>query len=438
MNVADSEEMAMHLMSCGHTETGDMKSADIILVNTCSVREHPENSALSFLGRIKPLKRKNPELKVIFAGCVAQRLKDVIKKRFPAVDLVIGAKDIGKFPEIIGRELANWRIGELASSKALPIRQSSSSPIHDVSSFVTITRGCENFCSYCIVPYVRGREFSLPASGIVNEIKILAGKGVKEVTLLGQNVNSYIDGSGLAVRSSEKRQSSKALDFADLLSEVNKIEGIERIRFISSHPKDFSDKLIDAVAGLQKVCEHVHLPIQSGSDRILAAMNRKYGVAKYMSIVEKLRNKVKDISITSDILVGFPGETEADFKNTLDAVKQAGFDSLFAFKYSPRPGTLAASLKDNVPLETKESRLQRVLHAANTVAMNTNAKLAGTLQEVLIDAREDDGHSGRTRTNKKVFLKNARLSLGSTVTARIVGTKISTLIGETAEGLCGI
>jgi tRNA-N(6)-(isopentenyl)adenosine-37 thiotransferase enzyme MiaB len=305
MNANDSDLIAGHLLRQGFSSSDDPKKADLIILNTCSVRQQAEHKAASFLGRLEPLKKKNKDLKIVVAGCMAERAGKELQKRFPIVDLVIGAKKIGNFAAMLSDELGI----EAGTPAPAPGRSA-------VSSFVTIMRGCGNFCSYCIVPYVRGPETSREAGEIVSEVEALAAAGARDVMLLGQNVNSYKDG---------------ALDFAALLEKINGVKDVQRVRFMTSHPKDLGERLIDAMAGLDKVCEHVHLPLQSGSNRILEAMNRKYTAARYVSIVEALKRKIPGASITTDILVGFPGETEDDHRQTMRMIEDTGFDSLFVF-----------------------------------------------------------------------------------------------------------
>lgn len=402
MNSSDSDMIAGHLLRQGYSPADDPENSDIIILNTCSVRQQAEHKAASFLGRLEPLKKKNNDLKIVVAGCMAERAGKELKKRFPMIDCVIGAKNIGNIAEILS--------GELGIETGAPAPAPGKSA---VSSFVTIMRGCGNFCSYCIVPYVRGPETSRNAGEIISEVETLAASGARDVMLLGQNVNSYNDG---------------ALDFAGLLEKMNGVKDILRVRFMTSHPKDLSERLIDAMAGLEKVCEHVHLPLQSGSDRILEAMNRKYTAARYVSIVEALKRKVPGVSITTDILVGFPGETKDDHRRTVRLIEDIGFDSLFVFKYSPRPGTAAATLPDDVPRPVKEERLAEVLALGNRLSAQKNAIVKGTVQEVLLERTNE----GRTRTNKKVFIPaHANEGLvGRCIPVRITEGKINSLIGE--------
>lgn len=405
MNACDSNLIADNLSRQGLSPADDPKNADLIILNTCSVRHQAEHKAASFLGRLKPLKKMNPDLKIVVAGCMAERLKNDLRKRFPIVDLVIGAPHIERFADILSEELG------------IPPASPCAGPVMDrksgVSSCVTIMRGCGNFCSYCIVPYVRGPEISRAAGEIVPEIEGLVAAGARDVTLLGQNVNSYTDGT---------------LDFAGLLEKIHGIKDLLRIRFMTSHPKDLGERLIDAVAGLDKVCEHVHLPLQSGSDKILSAMNRRYTVAHYRARMEALKKKVPGISITTDILVGFPGETEDDHRQTVRLIEEIGFDSMFVFKYSPRPGTAAARLADDVPLATKEERLAEVLALGNRLSTQKNAILIGTVQDVLLERTDE----GRTRTNTKVFIPTHAQagSVGRCIPVRITEGKINSLIGQ--------
>ncbi|OGS68024.1 MAG: tRNA (N6-isopentenyl adenosine(37)-C2)-methylthiotransferase MiaB, partial [Elusimicrobia bacterium RIFOXYB2_FULL_62_6] len=385
MNVADSNLMAAHLQDRGMTLTGSREAADLIILNTCSVRFDAEHKALSLIGALRPLKRAKPGLKIAVAGCAAQRLGKKLNKLFPFVDLVTGAKEIDRIAAVLDREFPpGCRPAPQIKRARLPARAKESG----AAAFVTVMRGCENFCSYCIVPHLRGPEASRPAGEVIAEIEANAAAGYKEAVLLGQNVNSYNSGG---------------LDFPGLLARANSVKGLERIRFMTSHPKDLGPGLIRAMAELEKVCGHLHLPLQSGSDAILAAMNRKYTAADYCALAGKLRDSVPGISLTTDILVGFPGETEADFQKTLDLVNRLEFNSLFAFKYSPREGTAAFSLPETATEGEKEERLRRVEEAADRLSRRKNAGLVGTVQHLLVEKTEKGRCTGRTRSNLKVF-----------------------------------
>jgi len=426
MNVADSDSIGQHLAGLGMEYASDVAAADIVFINTCSVRQQAEQRALSFVGRLEPFKRANSRLKVVVVGCMAQREGQRLQKQLPIIDLVIGSKDIERFPEIIAGFLS-------PGTKEDPLMQNpgysgnsgfagetpdQGSAHNRTSAFVTIMRGCENFCSYCIVPLVRGPEKSRPAREIIAEIETKVRGGARDITLLGQNVNSYRSGD---------------TDFPELLALANNIRGLDRIRFMTSHPKDFSDRLIDTVADLDKVCEHLHLPLQSGSDRVLASMNRRYTSADYRCIVDKLRKHIPDAALTTDIMVGFPGETDDDFSATLDLLRAVEFDFLFAFKYSPRPGTAAASLSDSVPVALKEQRHSRVLEMIRGISTQKNAKLVNTIQEVLVEGARDGQFVGRTRTNKRVFFSCDASRVGHLIDVRITGIKLNSLTGIPAE-----
>jgi tRNA-2-methylthio-N6-dimethylallyladenosine synthase len=335
---------------------------------------------------------------------MAQRLGEQIKKRFPIISAVIGAKDLSSFPKIV------------RSLISLPVHQEKT--LNDakvISAYTTIMRGCENFCSYCVVPYVRGPEKSRKASEIIAEIKRLAKNGAKEIMLLGQNVNSY---------------KSTGYDFPKLLSKINEIPGILRIRFMTSHPKDLSDKLISKMAALKKVCRHLHLPLQSGSDKILKAMNRKYKIKDYTKLVNKLRSKIPDINITTDIIVGFPGETKKDFNATIQAIQNIHFGAIFAFKYSPRPNTKAEKLKDDVNIKEKDYRISKVIEISNMISKSKNDRLIGTMQEILVQEKDGKRYCGLTSCSRKVFFDSAKDVLGQILNIKITSAGANSLVGE--------
>jgi tRNA-2-methylthio-N6-dimethylallyladenosine synthase len=411
MNVADSNLIASHLGNKGIQATEEIKDADFVIVNTCTVRQMAEHKAMTLLGELKHRFQSSKPSRVIVVGCAAQQWGESIRVRYPFIDFVLGAKDIEQFPTVFDNCFNNLpHASEVLTPYPSPLTTAS------VSSFVTIMRGCDNYCSYCIVPYVRGHEKSRPADEIASEIKGLVRNGVKEVTLLGQNVNSY-------------QGQDQVKDFPDLLKEINEISGLERIRFMTSHPKDLSDKLIGALASLGKMCEHVHLPLQSGSDNILNLMNRKYTARKYADIIRMLREAVPGISITTDVLVGFPGETKEEFGETLALINEAEFDFLFAFKYSTRPGTVSAKLPDSVTREEKEDRLAEVLALQNMISLKKNAKLVGTVCEVLVDEAREGLFVGNTRTNKKVFFSSMDDVLNKTIKVKITDSKLNSLKG---------
>jgi tRNA-2-methylthio-N6-dimethylallyladenosine synthase len=375
MNVYDSEQIQNRLAPMGYVPTDKLDEADVVIVNTCSIRDKAEQKAFSFLGRLAPLKKRNPELIVGMGGCVAQQEGKRVLKRMPYVDLVFGTHAISRLPRLIDRILASrCRLVDIEISETISPGDFTTGPFpqSDASAFVTIMRGCDNYCTYCIVPYVRGRESSRPVDEIIGEIKHLVSKGVREVTLLGQNVNSYGQKEGFG-------------SFAQLLAKVNAIDGLERIRFTTSHPKDFFEELIQCFQRLGKLCRHIHLPVQSGSDQILKRMNRHYMRQHYIDKVNRLKRTCPDIAITSDIIVGFPGETDQDFQDTLTLIKEINFDGLFAFIYSDRPNAPAARFQGKVDEAVKKDRLQKVLACQQSATLSKNQALVGTVQDILVD-----------------------------------------------------
>ena len=339
------------MMSHGYKLTEDRKNADVFLINTCSVRKHAEDKVYSMLGELRKLKKNKHDSVVGVMGCMAQKDKNGIFKRSPNVDFVCGTHNFHKIGEIVKSVIKQkTEINLTDMDKQVFVSPTLSSRGNKTSAWVSIMRGCDNFCSYCIVPYVRGREVSRSSGDIIQEVKELACAGYKEITLLGQNVNSY--GKGL----------NENVNFSDLLEQVHRIEGIERIQFVTSHPKDISLKLIDAIANLEKVSRYLHFPLQSGSDKILRLMNRGYTLSHYIEIVNRLRDRMPDIRLGTDIIVGFPGEDEEDFDQTYQAMKDIEFDHAYMFKYSPREGTSAFKLKDNVPQQIKKDRLNKIIN----------------------------------------------------------------------------
>ncbi len=389
MNVHDSEKMLGVLGPEGFMQTDNPHSADLIIFNTCGIRQKAEQKFYSELGRIKSYKKFNPQLKIAVAGCIAQREGKNIFKRARYVDFVFGPQNIGALKHFVANGYVPVATEEnpLIEMEDLPARRSAG-----ISAWVTIMYGCNNFCSYCVVPYTRGRERSRPSEHIVAEVFKIAEEGYREVTLLGQNVNSY----------------KSDVDFPGLLHKLERVGGIDRIRFVTSHPKDLSTALINAIKELPKICEHIHLPLQSGSTAILKKMNRRYSIKDYIEKVAALRVKIPDISITSDIIAGFPEETDEDHKLTLKALREIEFDGIFAFKFSPRPGTKAGKMKENLTEELKSERLCEILVLQDTITEKKNKALKGSIQEVLIEGPSENGSgnlTGRTRTNKIVDIR---------------------------------
>ena len=416
MNEDDSQQMGNLLEQMGYRLTTDEEQADIILLNTCSVRAKPEQKVRSKLGELKRLKLKKPELIIGVCGCMAQREGKALLKSVPWVDLVLGTANIYDLPALIqeikacGHRISALDIQGGSSNGVAHIPRVTGSKV-GLKAFVPVMYGCNNYCAYCIVPYVRGPERSRPAQEIVAEVETLVSCGCKEVTLIGQNVNSY--GQTLSER----------VDFAELLRMVNDVPGLERIRFTTSHPKDLSNQLIEAMASLPKVCEHLHLPLQAGDNDILRRMGRRYTVEHYVSLVEKVRNAIPNIAITTDIMVGFPGETEEQFGNTLEVVRQIQFDGAFMFAFNPRPGTAAAGMEGQLEARTKLRRLNELIQLQNDITLNKMR--AGVAQEfeVLVEGpsvKHSANLTGYTRTNKTTVFPGDPTLTGQLVTVRTI------------------
>lgn len=425
MNEEDSEKMSGMLKSMGYEKTENRDEASIIIFNTCCVRENAENRVYGNLGELKKVKKRNPNLVIAICGCMMQQegMADKILKTFPYVDIVFGTHNAYKFPEYLNRvKTEGVQVKEILDKETkivegIPIDRESS-----IKAFVTIMYGCNNFCTYCVVPYVRGRERSRKSEDILNEIKDLVSKGYKEVTLLGQNVNSY--GKGL----------EEDINFAKLLRKVNEIDGLERIRFMSSHPKDLTEEVIMAVKECDKVCEQIHLPVQSGSDTMLKAMNRHYDRATYLSLVNKIKEEIPGCSITTDIIVGFPGESEEDIQDTIDLVKEVKYDSAFTFIYSRRNHTPADKMENQIPEEIKHERFNRLVEAVNENVIRGNKFYEGKTVEVLVEGPSKTDETklmGRTRNGRLVnFSCEDKNLIGKLVNVKINRAQPFSLIGE--------
>ncbi len=426
MNDHDAEKLSGMLQTCGFSPAPSKEEATLLLFNTCCVREHAEKRVFGNIGALKKRKENEPGLLIGVCGCMMQQreVAERLFKRFPFVDLVFGTHELHHFPLLLSRTLAGERVFSVRESdgeivEGLPVVRGGS-----FSTFVTIMYGCNNFCSYCIVPYVRGRERSRAPGNIVAEVRSLAERGFREITLLGQNVNSYA-------------YADDGVDFPELLRRVSTVEGIERIRFMTSHPKDLSPRLIEAMATLPKVCHHIHRPVQSGSNRILSEMNRRYTREKYLGLVEDIRAAVDGVELTTDIIVGFPGETEEDFEETLALVRQVGFSAAYTFMYSPRLGTRAAEMENQVPEEVKKDRLLR-LNACSAEQLKVgNQKYIGQEGTVLVegcDRREKAPMAYGKLTNfKMVYFPGDAGLIGSMHHVRITGIQNNSLIGELVE-----
>ncbi len=426
MNVHDSEQMVALLAQGGYKMTDNLKLADLILLNTCSIREKAAHKVYSVLGRLGKLKAQNPELIIGVGGCLAQHLGTKFHKRVGYLDFVFGTHNIHKLPEMIASvEKKREKITNVDFHKSLNSIGIYAPPVNgSISAFVTIMQGCNNFCSYCVVPYLRGPEISRPPDEIIEEIRKLADCGIREVTLLGQNVNSY--GKTL----------HNGVNFTALIKQIGKINDIERIRFMTSHPRDLSEELINCFAEEQKLCEHIHLPIQSGSNRILALMNRGYTVEEYMKKVDYLRQLSPQISITSDIIIGFPGETQNDYQETIDMMEKIRFDSTFSFKYSARKGTAAEGLEGKIEDCEKSRRLTQVQALQDQHSIEANLALEGSLQELLIEGKSRNSENdlmGRTGSWKIVNLKSDEELTGKIVKAKITKAYLHSLRGKLME-----
>ncbi|MCX7966088.1 MAG: tRNA (N6-isopentenyl adenosine(37)-C2)-methylthiotransferase MiaB [Syntrophorhabdaceae bacterium] len=410
MNEHDSEKMAYLLRVDGHIPVYNMQDSDIIIVNTCSVRQKAEQKFLSLMGRIKKLKDKKGVILGV-TGCIAQQEKEFLRDKLPYIDFLLGTSAIHRIKDAIEcstKGIFFYDFTENGNPSSLYIKPCGMEK--RVKAFVTIMKGCNNFCSYCIVPYVRGKEISRPSKDIIEEVKNLADSGVKEITLLGQNVNSY-------------NKDTDDISFPALLRELNKIDGIERIRFVTSHPKDLSEELIACFGELSKLCEHIHLPFQSGSDKILKLMNRGYTISEYIEKINKLKKACKDIAITADCIVGFPGEDEKDFNDTLNLIKHIEFDGIFSFAYSKRKYTEAANLADEVPRKLALERLSHLQSIQKDITLKKNRAMEGRILEVLVEGKSKNSHeeiTGRTRHNKIVNFKG-----GADMTGRLVNVKIT-------------
>jgi len=423
MNHSDGELMQGILAAGGYDMADSAEEADVVLVNTCAVRDHAEQKVLSRLGELKQVKRPGSVLGVV--GCMAQRLGPRLLERVPQVDLVVGPDGYRGLPELIARARGGERAADTTFKNwehyedVPPVREIAT------SAYVTVQRGCDYRCTFCIVPMTRGPERSRKLTDVVREVTDLARTGTTEVTLLGQTVNSYYDGTH---------------DFAELLRAVGAVEGIRRVRFTSPYPTDFTDGVVRAMAETPAVCEHVHLPVQSGSSRVLKRMLRRYDRAGYLEVVAALRRAVPSVSLTTDIIVGFPGETEADFQETLSLVETVAFDDAYTFRFSPRDGTPATRLKDVVPDEVAGERLERLVAAVRGIARRRNVALVGSTHEVLVEgwAKRGDLLQGRTRGNKVALLPGPDGWIGSYRTVRFTGTTGSTFAARPVGQLGGL
>lgn len=433
-NVADSEKIKGMLELMGYDFTDNRLEAKLIIFNTCAVREHAEDRVFGNVGALKSYKRENHDVVIALCGCMMQQqhIADKIKKSFPFVDLVFGTHVVHKLPELLYRALTGKkRVFDITDTdgiiaEGIPVRRD-----NDAKAWLPIMYGCNNFCSYCIVPYVRGRERSRQVEDIVAEFKSLVEQGYKEITLLGQNVNSYLRNE--KEKGIEFEQYEGVNSFATLLRAINKIDGIERIRFVSPHPKDFTDDVIEAIRDCEKVCKLVHLPLQSGSSEILKVMNRKYTKDQYLSLVEKMKNQIPNLTLSTDIIVGFPGETEEDFEDTLDVVSKVNFEQVYMFIYSRRVGTPGDKMENQIPEDIKHKRFDRLKQLVESQISERNKEYVGTVQKILVEGRSktnDNMLTGRSDSNKVVILEGCDELVGKMVEIKIVSEHMWYLKGE--------
>ncbi len=452
MNEHDSERIAGLLETDGLEEAESFDDADVIVLNTCCIRENADNKLYGQLGNLKKLKEERPDLQIAVGGCLAQKDRETIRERAPHVDVVFGTHNVGRATELLTEARTNGPVTEIleeseAFPSALPVKRDANH-----AAWVTIQIGCDNSCAFCIVPAVRGKEISRPYGELVEEVRALASTGITEITLLGQNVNSYGRDLTLKLRGSELPDDSELLVgrswtegrhtarplFSDLLRSVSEIEGIRRVRYTSPHPKDLRVETIDAMAEVPEVCEHLHLPLQSGSDDVLTSMHRGYTASKYLTKIEEARRRIVDLAVTTDIIVGFPGETDDDFEKTLEVAAEVQFDNAFTFIYSPRPGTEAADLVDRyVSQDVAAERMERLRRVIERSSLHSNQTRVGHNEEVIVEGRSKRDSSmltGRTRHNRLLhFPSQDTIRPGSYAQVLVTGARTFNLIGELLE-----
>ncbi len=433
LNENDSEKICGMLEEMGYTKTDDFHDADLNLFNTCCVRENAEDKLFGKLGELKKLKEEKGII-IAIGGCMMQEkhITDKIKESYPFVDILFGTHTLYRFPEDLYKAICEKKKqedildvdGEIY--EGLPIKRDSK-----IKASVTIMNGCNNFCTYCIVPYVRGRERSRQPKEIINEVKTLAKQGYKEITLLGQNVNSYLRVEREKGKNFEEFEGVNS--FATLLRAINKIDGIERIRFVSPHPKDFTDDVIEAIAECDKVCKLVHLPLQSGNSKVLKEMNRKYTKEQYLILVEKMKNKIPNLTLSTDIIVGFPGETDEEFEDTLDVIEKVNFEQVYMFIYSRRVGTPGDRMENQISEEVKHIRFDKLKKLVESQIENNNKKYLGTIQKVLVEGTSKNNEkmlTGRTDSNKVVIFDGSKDLINKVINIKIVSEHMWYLKGE--------
>lgn len=431
MNVHESEKLAGILESNGYTHCTDATNADIVVFNTCAIRENAEEKIFGNIGELKNIKLAKPDMIIAVGGCMSQQKNyaNEIMQRYPYVDIVFGTHNLAEFDNFLKKRLLTGKkVSEITEDETIALRdQMLISRTSGVNAWVNIMYGCNNFCTYCIVPYVRGREVSRPEKDILNEVKKLLSEGYKQITLLGQNVNSYkgVDENGNTV------------NFAKLLSDVDAFDGKYRVRFMTSHPKDLSSETIAVIAKSKHICHGIHLPVQSGSDKILKSMNRHYDIERYNSVVKEIREKIPDSELTTDIIVGFPGETEEDFEKTLEVMEYAKYMQIFGFNYSKRKGTPAEIMPNQIDYKTKQARLSRLLNLKNEIIYKKTAEMLGKTYEVLAESY-DDGKNllfGSLDSGKTISFKGPKNAVGEFLNVKVIEVRKSVIYGEIVDDI---
>ena len=422
MNLADTEVVLSILTTAGYGQTSNLREADVVLVNTCAVRENAEQRVFGRLGDFKRYKKENPGMVIGVLGCMAERLRKDLMQSESHVDLVVGPDEYRRIPEMVEEAISGHRGIAVQLSRVenyddiLPLRT------EGISAWISVMRGCDKFCTFCVVPFTRGRERSRSLESVTREVEHLAARGFREVTLLGQNVNSYHDGNS---------------DFADLMAAVARLDRTIRVRFTTSHPQDMSEKLIRTIAENENICSYIHLPVQSGSDRILELMNRSYTREQYLSLVRTIRSGIPGVSLSTDFIAGFPTETEDDHRQTLDVIREVDFDGAFTFKYSPRENTKAWHMGDDVPEDLKIERLNQIIDLQRSISLRRNQEMIGRDVEILVEGESTKSASdlcGRTDTNKMVVFPKGTSQIGQYVTIHIDRANSATLFGAVADG----
>lgn len=429
MNVHESEKLAGILEKNGYEVCNNATEADVVVFNTCAIRESAEQKIFGNIGELKNIKIAKPDMIIAIGGCMSQQKNyaDEIMSRFPYVDIVFGTHNLADFEEMLKKKIESGkRVSSIVEDETIALRDSLQiARTSGVNAWVNIMYGCNNFCTYCIVPYVRGREISRPEKDILREVETLLKEGYKQITLLGQNVNSYRG----------KDENGNEISFAKLLEDLDKLDYKYRLRFMTSHPKDLSSEVIDVIANSKHICHGIHLPIQCGSDKILASMNRKYTREKYLALIDEIKSKISDVELTTDIIVGFPGETEEDFEGTLDIMKRVEYMQIFGFIYSKRKGTVAEKMSDHVDTKTKKERLSRLLEVKNEIINRRTQEMLGKTYEVLVESADEEKGVlyGSLDSGKTISFVGSKKCVGEFIEVRVSSVRKSVIYGEIVD-----